>query len=130
MDEKANTGRKKVLIAEDEQDLREALCTAIGAEGIEVLAADNGEQALATALEEHPDLLVLDLMMPKMGGREVLKKLREDAWGKLLPVIVLTAQSDMETVSNVIESGGLEYLVKNDWKLEDIAVRVRARLLE
>ncbi|MDC1205408.1 response regulator [Candidatus Pacebacteria bacterium] len=120
--------RKKILVAEDEKDLREALFTVLSAEGYEVLSADNGQAALDSALKEHPDLILLDLMMPKMDGHAVLKALSEDTWGKNAKVIVLTALDDMETLSTTMENGGFDYMVKSDWKLEDIVKKVKEKL--
>lgn len=123
-----NENRKKVLIAEDEKDLREALFTVLAAEGYEVLTAEDGEAALKTALSEHPDLILLDLIMPQMDGRDVLKALSEDEWGKTTKVIILTAIEDLDTVSTMIENGSFDYMVKSDWKLEDIVKKVNEKL--
>jgi len=127
-EEVMNSNRKKILVADDEKDLREALFTILAAEGYEVFTAQNGEEAINTALKEQPDLILLDLMMPKMDGHGVLAKLREDEWGKSAKIIVLTALDDMETLSTTIEQGGLDYMVKSDWKLEDIVKKVKERL--
>lgn len=121
-------GRQRILIAEDEQDLREALFTVFAAEGFEVLTAEDGKTALKTALAEHPDLILLDLIMPQLSGQEVIGALRQDEWGKNAKIIVLTAQSDMDTLSSTIEKGGTDYLVKSDWKLQDIVAKVKERL--
>jgi DNA-binding response OmpR family regulator len=123
-----NENRKKILIADDEKDLREALFTVLAAEGYEVLTAENGKVALDIALAEHPDLILLDLNMPKLSGNEVLEALSTDEWGKYAKVIVLTALDDMDTLSKTMETGGLDYLVKSDWKLEDIVRKVKEKL--
>lgn len=123
-----NENRQSILIAEDEQDLREALFTVFAAEGFEVLTAENGEAALEVALAEHPDIMLLDLIMPQLSGQEVIEALRQDEWGKNTKIIVLTAQSDMDTLSSTIEKGGTDYLVKSDWKLQDIVAKVKERL--
>lgn len=125
--EMKSSGRK-ILVVEDETDLREALREALTAEGFEVLEAKDGTAALKFAFEEKPDLILLDLMLPYMSGHEVLKKLREDKWGRYAKVIVLSALEDIDTVSEVLEYGAHEYLVKSDWKLEDIVKRVKERL--
>lgn len=122
--------RKKILIADDEQDLREALFTIFAASGFEVLVAADGEEAVEKALAEKPDLLLLDLMMPKMTGQEVLDRLRDDEVGKDIKILILTAVSDLESLSAILERGGYDYLVKSDWKLEDIVGKVREKLAE
>lgn len=120
--------QKKILVVEDEVDLREALTAMLESEGFAVVEAKDGTAALKFAFEEKPDLIILDLMLPYMSGQEVLQKLREDKWGRYAKVIVLSALEDIDTISEVLEYGAHEYLVKTDWKLEDIVKRVKERL--
>ncbi len=124
-----NTPSKRIVcIIEDEVPLLRALCDKLSREGFTTLEAKNGEEGLAVILREHPDLILLDLVMPKMDGMTLLKKLREDAWGKSAKVIVLTNLSDMDNMSAAIIHETYNYLVKSDWRLEDIVVRVREAL--
>ena len=78
---------KKVLVVEDERTLRDALVKKLSKEEFTVLSAKDGKEGLDTALAEHPDLILLDILMPKMNGIEVLQKLREDEWGAKAKVI-------------------------------------------
>lgn len=119
---------KKVLVIEDEQDLREALKTALSIENFEVHTAGDGEAGLQMALEVKPDLILLDLMMPKLDGLGVLKALREDEWGKNVKVIVMTALDDLERVAEVLENGGSEYLVKSNISLGTVVAKVKEKL--
>jgi len=119
---------KKVLVIEDEQDLREALKTALSNESFEVHTAGDGEVGLQMALEVKPDLILLDLMMPKLDGLGVLKALREDEWGKNVKVIVMTALDDLERVAEVLEHGGSEYLVKSNISLGTVVAKVKEKL--
>lgn len=119
---------KKILIVEDEQDIREALVDKFSREGFAVFEARNGEEGLARAFTEHPDLILLDIVMPVMDGITALNKLREDEWGKHVPVILLTNLNDDEKVANAMEKGAFGYLVKSDWKIEDVVTKVKARL--
>jgi two-component system phosphate regulon response regulator PhoB len=128
MSDENNTEKKTVLVVEDEVDLREALAAAIGDAGFNVIEAGEGVTALKFAFTEKPDLILLDLMMPHMGGHEVLARLRDDEWGRYAKVIVLTALDDMESLSQTLEYGAHEYLVKNQWKLADIVKRIEERL--
>lgn len=80
------------------------------------------------ALLWHPDLILLDIVMPKMDGMTMLAQLREDEWGKTARVITLTNLSDTEKVAEAIEHGSYEYLVKSDWKIEDVVAKVREKL--
>lgn len=119
---------KKIIIAEDEVDLREALVTSLSAAGYHVLSADNGADALKMTLDTRPHLLLLDLMMPKLSGQEVLASLEQDEWGKGLQVVVLTVSGDLHTVSSTLERGVVDYLVKSDFSLADIVEKVQSKI--
>ncbi len=123
-----NTHNKTILIIDDEVDLRNALITALEYEGFGTRTAEDGEKGLEMALSEKPDLILLDIMMPKMDGTEVLKNLRADEWGKNAKVIVMTALDDLEKVAGIIEAGGDEYLVKSDVPLSGIIEKVKTKL--
>lgn len=119
---------KKILIVEDEQDMRQALVDELTREGFQTLEAKNGREGLESALKEHPDLILLDIVMPVMDGMTMMKKLRESENGKDIPVIMLTNLSDIEKVSNALEFEIYDYLVKSNWKIEDVTDRVRKKL--
>ncbi|PLX28365.1 response regulator [Candidatus Parcubacteria bacterium] len=120
--------KKIILVVEDEPSLVKAMSDKFDKEGFSVLLAHDGKKGLELALEHHPDILLLDIMMPKMGGIPMLEELRKDDWGKGVPVIVLTNLADTQTVSDVAERGVHDYLVKSDWKLEDIVEKVKEKL--
>src|SRR3989304_617137 len=81
---------KNLLIIEDEMPLLKIMMEEFSNSNIKVMGAPNGKEGLELALSKHPDLIVLDLLMPKMNGITMLKKLREDEWGKNASVIILT----------------------------------------
>lgn len=120
--------QKKVLIVDDEQDLREAIATSLSYQGIAVLTAKDGEEGFALALAEKPDLILLDIMMPKMDGMTMLAQLREDAWGKSAHVIVMSVLDDLHKIAETVEKGGLEYILKSDISLAGIVDKVKMRL--
>jgi DNA-binding response OmpR family regulator len=122
--------KKKILIVEDESSLRNALRDKLMLEGFIALEAKDGEEGLEVALRDHPDLILLDIIMPKMDGLTMLKKLREDVWGKNTKVILLTNLSDNERVSEALLQGSYDYLVKSDWKIGDVVAKIRSRLSE
>lgn len=122
--------KKTILIVEDEAALIAALNNKLTLEGFAVLEAKNGQEGLETALSAHPDLILLDIIMPVMDGMTMLKKLREDAWGKEAKVFILTNLSDTQKVADAITQGSYDYLVKTDWTLEDIIARIREKLGE
>ena len=122
------TINKKVLIIDDDEATSAALETKFGIDGFTVLLANNGEKGLIIAQELKPDIILLDIIMPKMDGLTFLKKLREDGWGKNVPVIILTNLSDDEKISEAVTAGTYEYLIKSDWWLEDVVKKVKNKL--
>lgn len=119
---------KKILIVDDEKDPRSALATAFRNEGFEVFEAGDGEEGLQLVLKEKPDLILLDIIMPKINGLEVLERIKGDESTKHIKVILLTVLEDMESVSRAIEHGGQDYFVKTNWKLQDIVDKVKEKL--
>lgn len=121
---------KKILIVEDVTPMRHALRDKLVREGFSVLETKNGEEGLEVALREHPDLLLLDIIMPKMDGMAVLKKLRVDAWGKTAKVILLTNLSETEKMTDAMAQESCTCLIKSDWKIEDVVTKIREQLGE
>jgi DNA-binding response OmpR family regulator len=123
-----STHTKTILIIEDEKDLQEALHTTLTYEGFEVLTASDGEEGLRVAEESAPDLILLDITMPKLDGIQVLTAMRRTDWGKHMKVIVMTALDDLSKVAEVMDAGGDEYMVKTQVSLSDIVKKVKTRL--
>lgn len=119
---------KKILIIEDEAALRMALEEKFGNEGFDVVTADNGEDGLALAQEQVPDLILLDIILPKMNGFDVLSHLSKNDETKEIDVIVLTNLSETGKVGDVVRKGVSEYLVKADWTLEELLEKVKNKL--
>ena len=119
---------KKILIVEDEDSLLKVLHEIFIDEGFNVLIAKDGEDGLKIALRDHPDMILLDLVMPKKDGITFLKELREDEWGKSATVIVLSNLKDAEEVSVALEQKAFDFLIKTDWKLEDVVKKVKLKL--
>lgn len=120
--------KKKILIIEDEQTLLEVLTKKFLDEKYDVITALNGKEGLKTALKMHPDLILLDIIMPVMDGMTMLRKLREDKWGKEAEVVILTNLSDVAKVQESLSRGVFDYLVKSDWRLDDVAKIVKSKL--
>ena len=114
-----------VLIVEDEIDIREAMAEAIAEAGFTVTVAENGSVGLQKALAEHPDLILLDIIMPIMDGHEVLKRLRQDAWGRQARVIMLTSMDDVKNIATAHEEVIADYIIKAHSSLDDIVKKVR-----
>jgi DNA-binding response OmpR family regulator len=120
--------KKKILVVDDDNNLNSVLVEKLTISGFDAIGAHDGEEGLAKALEIHPDLILLDIMMPKMGGMEVLDKLRKDAWGKTAKVIMLTALEDVNLVAQAMEKGSYKYIEKVQHSLGDIVKQVEAEL--
>jgi len=116
--------QRKILIVEDEGLLRELLVEKMNIEGFKTFSASDGKEGLDIALKELPDLVLLDLLMPNMGGMEVLKHLREDERGRDIPVIILSNLSGKEDIVEGAEKGAVEYLVKSNFDLDDIVAKI------
>ena len=119
---------KKVLVVDDEKDLRDAIKTALEYEGFTVETAEDGVDGFNKAHELRPDLILLDILMPKQNGIDMLKSLRSEEWGKTTPVIVMTVLDDMTKVSEALDAGAIEYLVKTDMSLGGIVDKVKSKL--
>lgn len=123
------TVKKSILIVEDETPMLQALVNKFKNEGLEVISAIDGEEGLTVALKEHPDLILLDIIMPKMDGMTLMKKVREEKdWGQDVPIVMLTNLSDPDSVSEAAKFGVYDFLVKTDWKLDDMVKLVKERL--
>jgi len=116
---------KKILVVEDEQDLREALVDVLTQAGFVVTHAADGDEGLTKALAEHPDLILLDVIMPVMDGQTMLKKLRQDPWGKSVRVIMLTSTDDAKNVAEAYTSSVTDYLVKTHIDFDEFVKQIR-----
>lgn len=120
--------KKHILIIEDEKDLAVMLKEVLEEAGFEVLITGDGVEGLRNILEKHPDLVLLDLNLPKMDGLTLLKKIRENEGGKDIPFVILSNISDITSISKAMGEGVYDYLIKSDWKLEDVVSKVKKTL--
>jgi len=118
----------KVVLAEDEEVLRRMYLTKFKTEGFEVFPAINGEEAFKLALENQPDIILLDIIMPLVNGFSALKKLKAEEKTKNIPVMMLTnlaQDSDMEESKKL---GAIDYLVKADLTPTKVVEKIKAAL--
>jgi DNA-binding response OmpR family regulator len=115
----------KVLLVEDDNNLREIYQARLSAEGYQLITARDGEEGLAQAVKEKPDLIICDVMMPKVSGFEMLDILRTTQGIQNTRVIVMTALSQAEDKARAEKLGADMYLVKSQVTLEDMARSVR-----
>lgn len=120
--------KKKVLIVEDDESLRNVLADKLKHEDFAVLEAKDGEEGLKLALKNKPDIILLDIIMPKMDGIEMLKKLREDQWGKTVSVLLLTNDTDPQHMIETLKVNASDYLIKSEWELEAVIKKIKETL--
>jgi len=122
--------QKTVLIVEDEKSLRSAMADILRLKGFLPLEAKNGVEGVRIALSEHPDMILLDLIMPEMDGMTALKKIREDLWGAHAPVIILTnvSATSEKIVEDMVTHKPMNYLIKSDWKIHDVVDKINELL--
>lgn len=121
------SGKTKVLVVEDEADIRELLLMRFQLDGFETLAAADGLEGLDKCLSFRPDVLILDLMLPRLDGLELCRRLRLDGRFQDLPIIMLTARAEEADRLAGFESGADDYLVK-PFSLKELALRIKALL--
>lgn len=111
-----------ILVVEDEKIIASTLEEKLLAEGFEVLKAFDGIEGFTVAMNEHPNLILLDLLMPKMDGMNMLRELRKDDWGKTVPVIILTnlSATDEERNKDITKLEPSYYFMKTEKTLEEI----------
>lgn len=119
---------KKILFIEDESALQKTFKNLLGKKGYEVISAFDGQSGLTLAKEEKPDLILLDLILPKLHGLDVLKKLKKDSQTKEIPIIVLTNLEKPEHISQALELGATTYLVKVQYSLEEVLEKIKKTL--
>ena len=119
---------KTILIVEDELPLIKALQIKLVSSSFRIILANNGKVGLSQALTQHPDLILLDLVMPVMDGITMLKKLRHDDWGKKVPVIILTNLSDKEKMTEAEDYGVENYVIKAESSLGNLVKIIHKKL--
>ena len=125
-----DTEKKSILLIDDDPEVCETLAKRLEEEGFAVRSALSGERGLEIAFDEKPDLILLDILMPGVDGWELLRRLRHEEWGRTAKVIVLTNVSDTEGAAIAMEQSVYDYIVKTDWKLDDVVAKVKERLAE
>ena len=123
----SDEARKLVLVADDDPDILDLVTFRLDRAGYEVVQARDGQEALDAALERTPDLCVLDVMMPRLDGYEVTRRLREESATRTVPIILLTARAQEADVQRGFESGATDY-VKKPFSPQELRARVEALL--
>jgi len=126
----APTHKYKVLIVEDDPLIVKMYNAKFLHEGFTVLTAEDGMTGLELALKEVPDFMVLDIMMPRLSGIDLLEKLRTDTNGKNIPVLVLTNLSEKDEQQRALELGAKEYLLKANLTPGEVVMKIKKYLGE
>ena len=127
MNERSMVQQPKVLLVEDEFAQREVLVYNLEAEGFDVIQADNGEDALMLVEEDHPDMIILDWMMPKLSGIEVCRRLKMRPETRAIPIIMLSARAEEVDRVRGLETGADDYVIK-PYSMVELMARARAQI--
>jgi len=120
--------QKTILLVEDEENLSSITADVLESEGFNVIKAKNGEEGLKNALEFKPDLILTDIIMPVMDGITMLRKLRENEWGKTAKVIILSNLGDPEEINKAMSNEVFDYLIKVSWGPKELVELVKKKL--
>jgi DNA-binding response OmpR family regulator len=121
---------KTILFIEDEAALQKTFEEILRQEGYEMISALDGEAGLRLAKDKKPDLILLDLILPKLHGLEVLKELKENETTKDIPIIILTNLEEIGEVEKALQMGATTYLVKAHYSLEEVVEKIKKALKE
>lgn len=121
--------KKTILLVEDDEQTVRVLAKKLERENLLVLLAKNGKDGLATCFKNHPDLILLDIIIPEMDGVEMLKRLRQDEWGKTARVIVLTNLIDPEKEAEISKQKVKNFLIKTEWSIDQIIDIIKKELV-
>jgi DNA-binding response OmpR family regulator len=123
-----DNSKTKILVVEDEEILLTALTEELNQEGFQVSGAKDGVEGVSKATSEKPDLILLDLVMPKLDGIGALKQMKENSETKDIPVVILTNLSDYNKISDALSLGAMDYLVKANYRLEELINKIKTVL--
>lgn len=121
-------GKKRILVIEDDQSMQNIYKTKLQQEGYEVLHALDGEEGVRKAKNENPDLVILDLILPKIDGFEVLKQIKKDKKTSDIPVIILSNLGQKEDLEKGLALGADDYLIKAMHPITDVLLKIRKQL--
>ena len=120
--------KKKILIIEDDRSLQNAVVETLGQEGYKTVSAFDGEEGLQKLAVEKPDLILLDIILPKKDGYEVLSEIKGDEATKDIPVLILTNLEEVDNVQKALDLGATTFMVKSDFSLKDVLAKVKENL--
>jgi len=119
---------KTVLVVDDDPDLTEIMCNRVAQAGYSILKAKNGKEGLEVALAKHPDLILLDVMMPEVSGLDMLKSLRNDPWGKQAHIFMLTSVNRSKEMTESMNYNVDKYIIKADIDYQKLVADIKQYL--
>jgi DNA-binding response OmpR family regulator len=119
---------KKILIIEDDEGINRVYVAKLTREGFNVSTALSGEEGVRKIFAEKPDLVILDLMLPKKDGFEILKEVKADSTVKNIPVIIMSNLGQDEDVKRGMDLGAADYLIKSDYPITKVVEKVKNTL--
>jgi DNA-binding response OmpR family regulator len=120
--------KPKILVVEDDQFLRKIYITKLTQENFDVLTAIDGEEALAAPKKETPDIILLDLILPKIDGFEVLRELKNNPETRNIPVIILSNLGQQSDIERGRKLGAIDYLVKSQFSINEVVNKIKSGL--
>jgi len=117
-----------VLVVEDSSYLAESLIDMLEMQGYHAVHCATGKEAVAAALEQHPDLILLDIRLPDIDGYEVYRQIRATNWGATAIIMVLTASESIENIAKHIDLPTADVLFKPDWSMQQLAEVIATKL--
>lgn len=120
--------KKKILVIEDSPYLADSLIDMLTIKGYEALVAPGGRDGVDLAIQQHPDLILLDIRLPDIDGYEVYRRIREDDWGAKANILILTASESIENISKNIDMPREDVLFKPDWSITDLLKKIGEKL--
>ncbi len=118
---------KKIALIEDDKILSDSVYSGFKEAGFEVVRAFDGEEGLKLVETEKPDLVLLDILLPKLNGLQVAKQLKSNPSTKAIPIIILSVLDQSTSVAEALDSGVYEYIAKGDFKVEEIVAKVKEK---
>lgn len=124
----ANDGKIKIVLVEDDQFLARVLIFRLEQEGFNVISVDNGLTAFEIIKKENPDMVLLDLLLPKKNGFEVLQELKSDQSAGRIPVVILSNLGQKTDVDKGMALGAADYLIKANFGIKDVISKIKEHL--
>jgi DNA-binding response OmpR family regulator len=120
--------KKKILVIEDSPYLAESLVDMLTMQGYDALVAPGGRDGVTLAIEQQPDLILLDIRLPDIDGYEVYRRIRENSWGAKATIVVLTASESIENISKNIDLPKEDILFKPEWSVSDLLTKIKEKI--